>query len=406
MKNSNIEYINEIVPAIDKRSFLNLLPIWIGFILVVGVMSIGSGLAAGMEKNEAITAILFGNFILGIIAAISGFVGAHSGKSFSLLVSDVFKSKSAKIVSLYAPITLIGWYAVQTSIFGNLLSEIFGIVGIFKNIAIFLSAILFSITCYFGFRTLGYASMFLVPIVIILATYAIWSVSGSETLSFAFGDNLISFETGFSLVVGSWVLGVVASLPDISRFSKTPYSGALLGFFGIFIFNSLGILTGLFGAAYIQNPDPAVILIAIGAPILALILGIANIWTTNDNNLYSASLGISHALQIDRRKIVVVIAAIGALIAFFEPSNFSIFFTFLFFLGNTAPALGGVILGSYLYKINSSKNYKQNSIAGWSGWIIGSIVSSQLGGVYSIIFGALVAFFLWMFIHKIMKTEG
>ena len=405
MQNSNIEYINEVVSTNGKRSFLRLLPIWVGFILVVGVMSIGSGLAAGMEKNEAITAILFGNFILGIIAAISGFVGAHSGKSFSLLVSDVFKSKSAKIVSLYAPITLIGWYAVQTSIFGNLLSEIFGIVGIFKNIAILLSAILFSITCYFGFRTLGYASMFLVPIIIILATYAIWAVSSSETLSFAFGDNLISFETGFSLVVGSWVLGVVASLPDISRFSKTPCSGALLGFFGIFIFNSLGILAGLFGAAYIQNPDPAVILIAIGAPILALILGIANIWTTNDNNLYSASLGISHALQIDRRKIVVVIAIIGALIAFFEPSNFSIFFTFLFFLGNTAPALGGVILGSYLYKINSSKNYKQNSIAGWSGWIIGSIVSSQLGGVYSIIFGALVAFFLWMFIHKIMKTE-
>lgn len=338
----NKEFINQPVPLEYRRSFWALLPVWIGFILVVGVMSIGSGLASGMNKNEAINAILMGNFLLGIFAAISGFIGAKSGKNFPLLISEVFDKKSAKIVSLYAPITLIGWYAVQASIFGNLIGEIFNIEGIARNWMTLVFALLFSVTCYFGFRALTVVSFFLVPVIILLGLSSLWLVGNNETLQFGFGQEEISFETGFSLVVGSWVLGVIASLPDISRFSHTAISGAILGFVGIFIFNSIGISIGLIGAAFVQQSDPALILLTLGAPIFSLVLGIANIWTTNDNNLYSASIGISFSTGISRETAVILCAFIGASLAFFNPSQFDIFFKFLFFLGNTAPALGGL----------------------------------------------------------------
>ena len=42
--------------------------------------------------------------------------------------------------------------------------------------------------------------------------------------------------------------------------------------------------------------------------------------------------------------------AVGAIFAMFDPSRLSFLFPFLLFLGNTAPALGGVVLGRYLAK--------------------------------------------------------
>lgn len=394
------EYVSNAVPQEKRKHFLRLLPIWVGFILVVGVMSVGSGLAAGMDKNSAFNAIILGNLVLGVFAGISGFVGAHSGKSFSLLVEDSFTGVSSRLVSLYAPITLIGWYAVQASIFGSLIGQIFGFTGIAENIITLFAALLFSVTCYFGFRVLGLASMVLVPLIVLLCIYALWGVYDADSGNYAFGSETIDFETGFSLVVGSWILGVIASLPDISRYSKSAWSGALLGFLGIFIFNSLGITVGLLGAVYAETSDPASILLVAGAPVLALILGIANIWTTNDNNLYSASLGIARSLKIDRRKAVVGSALLGALVAFSNPSNFDIFFKFLFFLGNTAPALGGVVLGTYFYRMFAT-NLRASNLAGWSGWILGSFTSTTFSGITAIVSGAISAFIIYIIVSKI-----
>lgn len=385
------DYVNIPVPSEGRRNPWYVLSVWLGFIIVVGIMSVGGGLASQMSLSDLLASVVIGNFILGCFAALTGYIASESGESFPLLAKRSFSGTSWRIVALYPALALIGWYAIECAIFGNLIGQAAGLSDFWTRAAMGLSAILFSISTYVGFRALKWVSLFLVPTIIVLGVYAIFAILGIGTESnFGTADSLIGISEGLGPVIGSWALGVVAAYPDLARFCRNPKVAAAIGFIGIFIFNSLTILLGAAGAAYTGEYDPALILIGLGSIPIALILGIANLWTTNDSNLYSASIGLSLSTGISRKSAVIASAFIGLIVALFDPSQFSIFFGFLGFLGNTAPALGGVVVASYIFGNES----KRKSIYSWLGWILGSTTSILLGGMYSVVVGFFVGFII------------
>ena len=376
--NIDQDYVDSPVPTEARRSPFHVLSVWVGFIIVVGIMAVGGGLVPQMQRDELIAAIVVGNFILGLFAALSGYIGASSGYSFSQLVGCTFTNWSWKAVSLYPTIALVGWYAIECAIFGNLLGAALDLSWEATRVAMALSAIGFGITTYIGFRAIKWASAVLVPAIIILGVYAVYEIlglGGSET--FATSEAQLTFAQGLGPVIGSWALGVVAAYPDLARFCRSPMVAALIGFFGILVFNSLTLLLGVAGAAYTGEYDPALILVGLGAIPLAILLGVANLWTTNDNNLYSASLGLARVTKWSRQKAVVVSAALGLVIALFDPTQFSFFFGFLAFLGNTAPALGGVVFGGYL-ALKRSKVHRARPQAAWGDGSSEASVASSL----------------------------
>lgn len=135
--------------------------------------------------------------------------------------------------------------------------------------------------------------------------------------------------------------------------------------------------------------DPSGILLGLGFVPLAIILAIANIWTTNDNNLYSATLGASRSLRIPRYAAVILCGLIGAIFAAFNPATIGSIFTILIAVGSTAPSLGGVVLGAYIFR-ELTKSEKTLPIVAWAGWIVGSIVSIYVGNFPGIIAGFAV----------------
>lgn len=390
------DFVHEPVPDSAQRAWWRIFSVWVGFIIVVGIMAIGGDMAAEMTLPELVAAVLLGNFLLGLLAALSGYVGASSRKSFAQLCGDVFPGPSGKLVLLYAPVTLICWYSIECAIFGSLVAQILNLSPFISRIAMAISAAIFCITTYIGFRGLQWLSVILVPTIMALGTYAFIYVVSTGAGTFGFGTTHISFDEGLGLTIGSWALGVVAAYPDLARFSKSPVTGAWMGFVGIFVFNSLNFLIGAAGAALARQYVPALILLSAGLPFFAVIMAIGNVWTTNDANLYSASLGLSRAFPIGRRTAVLISAALSVVIAFFNPAQFSTFFTFLGILGTTAPALGGVVLGGYFMLKDQRRN--SPAFAGWAGWFAGSAISYFTTGVVSVPAGFATGFLIWLLV--------
>jgi cytosine permease len=334
--------------------------------------------------------ILVGNVILGVFALLAGYIGAESGLSFYQLAEKSFGATSMRLVGFYVPIILIGWFGIESAILGGFLGKIFGLSPAAQRFCMFAAAIVMATSTYFGFRALKNLSILLIPIIFALGTFAILQ---SDLTDLAGRQQLVGTPQSLmyvaGVVVSTWIMGVMINLPDVTRFARTPLQGALIGFFGILIGNVFNLLIGAISAISTGQSDPANILIGLGFVPVAIVLAVANIWTTNDNNLYSATLSASRVLGISRHQATIVCATVGAVFAAFNPATIDVIFTVLIVMGSTAPALGGVVLGNYLFR-KATGVEQAIPVASWLAWVAGVAVGLWLGSLY----GIVAAFFV------------
>ena len=389
------DYVSEVVPSQARRNGINVFVVWIGFIIVVGIMAVGGGLAAQMDLRSLLTAILLGNLVLATFAAFSGYIGARSGQTFNQLMSDVFPGWSWRLVSLYAPLVLVGWFGVEAAIFGNLIGEIFDLSVPARRVSMASVTLMFAVTSYLGFNAIRMASTFLVPLIVAIGLFGIYKAAQTGSAQFGFGNTTLSVAEGMQIVHGTWIMGVLTCLPDLTRFCRSRLSGALIGAIGIFLANGFSLLVGAFAAGLAGDHDPARILVSFGFIPLAVILALANIWTTNDNNMYSAALNVARLGGVSRRQAVVMCAIVASAFAACDPTSIGVLFGFLGFMGNTAPALGGVVLGAYVWNCRTSPETRSAGAA-WLGWILGSATSVLVGGALAVPAGFFIGFATWL----------
>jgi cytosine permease len=146
------DFVSTVVPTNNRQSWLKVFLVWVGFIVVVGTMAVGGGMAGQMQQSQFVAAVLVGNLLLACFAVLAGYIGAESGKTFNQLMSDVFPHDlSWHIASFYAPIILIGWFGVEAAIFGNLIGEIFNLSPGVRRLVMSLATIMFAVSSYVGF---------------------------------------------------------------------------------------------------------------------------------------------------------------------------------------------------------------------------------------------------------------
>ena len=393
------DFVSEAVPADSRRSALSVLFVWLGFIIVIGIMAVGGGLASSMSLRDFIWSVLIGNLILAGFAFFSGWLGAASGATFNQLAADAFPIASWRIVTLYIPIVLIGWFGVEAAIFGNLVGEVLGWQTFGRRALMFVSTLGFAVSSYFGFRAIRNVSAVAVPLVILLGSLAIVRVATGTEAAFGFGPESVGLSAGISLVMGTWIMGVLTCVPDLTRFCRTPLAGALVASLGIFFGNCFTLFIGGAGAALAGEHDPAKVLVSVGLVPLAVLLAVANIWTTNDNNMYSAALNAARIFAISRRQAVLGCAAVAAVFSTLDPTRLSFLFAFLGFMGSTAPALGGVVLGSHV--LRQRFGWPPSSAgAAWAGWILGSAAAVAVGGVAAVPTGFAIGLLGWWLLAR------
>ncbi|KXJ98681.1 MAG: Cytosine permease [Parcubacteria bacterium OLB19] len=387
-------------PCRIQKSFIEVFFVWVGYVMVVGVMVVGGGLATQATLEDILFGIMLGNCLLGVFALFSGYIGAHSNRTFYQLIEGVFSGWSARIIGLYVPIILICWYAIESSILGGFIGKLFGFQELGQSLTMVAVALLIGGSVYVGFRALKNLSLFFVPIIFVLAVYATFSIGVSSVdlqISNVSHDG-VSYVA--SIVLGTWIMGVLTNLPDVTRFSRSTTSGAMAGFVGILIGNSFNLLIGVFTWYFTRQSDPSEILMSLGFLSLALLFAVSNIWTTNDSNMYSATLNLARVLSISRRQAVVLGVLVGAIGSFFNPAQLSFIFDFVLAMGITAPALGGVVLGGYVMKEMFGHNYI-NVVGAWSGLLIGCSVAYVYVGIVGVVFSFLIAWLMMAVVSRI-----
>jgi cytosine permease len=338
--------------------------------------------------------------------------GAKEGVSTSLLARQGFGREGSKVVSMVLALTMLGWFSVQVGFFGDTISAMFPNGGFFatKYVAAFWGGILMLLTAYYGFKGISVLSKIAVPAIAILSIIGIFAavntVGGWNSITAVKPAQNISLGSGIVMVVGSFAAGASAQA-DITRYAKSPRVSWIATIIGYMIANLFIIMAGYITSLATGLGDLPSAMLQLGLGIPALIVLIAAQWTTNDNNLYTSSLGLANIINVDRSKIVLVTGVLATLVGVAGLSNY--FESWLVILGIGVPPMAGIILADYFFISGQKYSYgKGTEYAKWNlnafiSWIIacvvGYFVTWGIGSLNSLIVG-LVLYIILMKVNK------
>ena len=403
----DIDYAEKAVPTTARRSFLTMFMIMLGFTFFSASMWVGQQLADGLDLTGFIGALIVGGAILALYTGLLGYVGAKTGLSLDLLARKAFGTKGSYLPSAMISFTQIGWFGVGVAMFAiPVANELLGGSKAAEWALVIVAGICMTASAYFGIKSLTIVSYIAVPCVAILGTVAmILAVKrGDMTLvqQFAKSSGSLTVISGAGLVVGSFVSGGTAT-PNFSRFAKDGKTGVITTVIAFFLGNSLMFFMGGISSIYVGGNDIFEVMLNLNLFYLAvLVLGL-NIWTTNDNALYSAGLGLANIFGQKKKPMVLISGIFGTLTAVWLYWNFC---SWLNILNCTLPPCGIIIVLSYFLNRKEYEDTEVRAVVNWYaviGVILGAVVANVLHWGVASINGMAVATVCYLIGHFIQK---
>lgn len=391
----DVDYADSAVPSSARRSFLTMFMIMLGFTFFSASMWVGQQLADGLDLGGFIAALIFGGAILAVYTGLLGYVGAKTGMSLDLLSRKVFGKKGSYLPSAMIAFTQIGWFGVGVAMFAiPVANELLGGSVAAEWILVVVGGICMTASAYFGIKSLTIVSYIAVPCVAILGTVAmIMAVArGNATLvdQFAKSSGTLTIIGGAGLVVGSFVSGGTAT-PNFTRFAKSGKAGVITTVTAFFIGNSLMFFFGGISSIYVGGNDIFEVMLNLNLFYLAvLVLGL-NIWTTNDNALYSAGLGLANIFGQKKKPMVLISGIIGTAAAVWLYWNFC---SWLNVLNCTLPPCGIILVLAYFLHKEDYNTVEVDREVNWFaviGVILGAVVANLLKWGVASINGMVIA---------------
>ena len=372
----------------------------------------GQQLAAGLDWWGFVWALILGGIILAAYTGTLGWIGAESGLSLDMLARRSFGTKGSWLPSAMISFTQTGWFGVGLAMFAiPVAKELMGLEVTPDSmpwqgyLLVAIAGILMTASAYFGIKSLTIISYIAVPAVAILGTVAmILAVRHGDAgliEQFAKGSKDLGVIAGAGLVVGSFVSGGTAT-PNFTRFAKSGKVGLWITVVAFFIGNSLMFLFGAVSSIYVGGNDIFEVMLNLNLFYLAvLVLGL-NIWTTNDNALYTAGLGLSNIFGLSKKTWVIISGIIGTVAAVWLYWNFC---DWLNVLNCTLPPVGIILILHYF--CNRGKEVKE-PVVDWSaviGVIAGAVVANLVHWGFASINGMVVAACCWGLGQLIFKRK-
>ncbi|MBQ9562547.1 MAG: cytosine permease [Lachnospiraceae bacterium] len=401
------DYAESAVPQGARRSTLTMFMIMLGFTFFSASMWVGQTLAEGLDFAGFLGALAVGGLILSLYTGSLGYVGAKTGFSMDLLARKAFGKKGSFISSAMISFTQIGWFGVGVAMFAIPVAEqIFGGSKTATYILVAVAGILMTSSAYFGIKSLTIVSYVAVPLVAVLGTVAmiLAVVRGDGTFidNFAKSSGALSVIGGAGLVMGSFVSGGTAT-PNFARFAKNTRDGIWTTVIAFLIGNSLMFFFGAVSYIYVGGNDIFEVMLNLGLFYFAvLVLGL-NIWTTNDNALYSAGLGLANITGKDKKPMVLVSGVIGTVLAIWLYWNFV---SWLNILNATLPPVGIIlVLGYFLNKKEYDTVEVKKEVNWWAvaGVVLGAVVANVVPWGIASINGMVVAAICYVIGWKVGK---
>ena len=353
-KGIDADYTSKAVDRAGRKSNLSMFMVMLGFTFFSASMWVGQQLAAGLNFSGFVWALLLGGLILAAYTGALGWIGAESGLSLDMLAHRSFGKKGSWLPSAMISFTQIGWFGVGLAMFAiPVAKELLGLDVTPDHmpwqgyLLVAIAGILMTGSAYYGIKSLTIISYIAVPAVAILGTVAMVMAVNKGDLGlieqFNQGTKGLGVIAGAGLVVGSFVSGGTAT-PNFTRFAKNAKVGLWTTVVAFFIGNSLMFCFGAVSSIYVGGNDIFEVMLNLNLFYLAvLVLGL-NIWTTNDNALYTGGLGLSNIFGLSKKAMVLISGVIGTIAAVWLYWNFC---GWLNVLNCTLPPVGIILILSY-----------------------------------------------------------
>ena len=398
----------------NKLSNTSIFMVMLGFTFFSASMWAGQNLAAGLDFKGFILALLLGGTILAAYTGSLGFIGAESGLSLDELARKSFGSRGSLLPSAMISFTQIGWFGVGLAMFAIPVAKEILQLEVTADympwqgyLLIVVAGLLMTGSAYFDIKGLTVVSYVAVPAIAILGTtamiLAIKNGDASLVEQFAQGSKTLGVLAGAGLVVGSFVSGGTAT-PNFTRFAKNAKVGCIVTVIAFFLGNSLMFFFGAVSSIYAGGNDIFEVMLNLNMFYFAvLVLGL-NIWTTNDNALFTSGLGLSNIFGLPKKRMVLLAGIIGTVAAEWLYWNFCDWLTAL---NCTLPPVGIILIISYF---SNRQAYRDGTIAEpkvcWPaivGVILGALVANLVKWGLPSINGMAVAALCYLVGNKISK---
>ena len=310
------DYSLEVVPQSARKGVGAMFVIMMGFTFFSASMSAGAKMANGMDLGTFVWALLIGSIFLGIYTGLLAWIGGDTGLSFDLLAHRSFGKIGSYLPSALIAITQIGWFGVGAAMFAYPVATTFGVENLLWVFIIACGACM-TTSAYFGVKGIEIVSWVSVPLIAVLGIYSMVTATidgGGLVAIFDKSTGGMTLLGGIAAVIGSFISGGTAT-PNFARFGKTKLGVTVVTVIAFTIGNILMFCFGAVGGAFTGKDDIFYVMIAQGLAIPAIIVLGANIWTTNDNALYTGSLGLSNITKVRKRPMVIVSGIIGTALA-------------------------------------------------------------------------------------------
>ena len=379
----DIDYTNERVPQEARRGFLKMFMIMMGFTFFSASMWVGQKLAEGLDFQQFICALVFGGALLGAYTGALGYVGGDSGLSLDNLAIRSFGRYGSYLPSAMIAFTQMGWFGVGLAMFAiPVATQLLGGDKMVEYALVAVAGVCMTASAYRGIKSLTIISFIAVPCVAILGTIAmvmaVMQGNGSIIDQFAVSTTDLGVVGGAGLVIGSFVSGGSAT-PNFTRFSKSGKIGCIISIVAFFIGNSLMFCFGAVSSIFVGGNDIFDVMLKLNLFYAAILVLGLNIWTTNDNALYSVGLGLANIFKMKKSTMVLVAGLIGTVMAEWLYYNFC---GFLNILNCTLPPVGIIIVVAYF---SNRRAFVTDTV---------EIKNVDWGAVTGVIAGAAVANFL------------
>ena len=409
-KTLDVDYTSRPVDAAGRKSTLSMFMVMLGFTFFSASMWVGQQLAAGLNFSGFIWALILGGIILAAYTGALGYIGAKTGLSLDMLSRRSFGIKGSYLPSAMISFTQIGWFGVGLAMFAiPVAKELMGLEVTADYmpwqgyLMVGIAGILMTASAYFGIKSLTIVSYIAVPAVAILGTVAmILAIKRGDmglVEQFAIGSKDLGIIAGAGLVVGSFVSGGTAT-PNFTRFAKSGKIGLITTVIAFFVGNSLMFLFGAVSSIYAGGNDIFEVMLNLNLFYMAvLVLGL-NIWTTNDNALYTAGLGLSNITGWSKKSMVIVSGIIGTVAAVWLYWNFC---GWLNVLNCTLPPVGIILIISYFTGRKDFMQEPTTQVNWWSvtGVVAGAVVANLVHWGFPAINGMAVAAVLYLIGKKL-----
>jgi cytosine permease len=338
------DYELEKVPAGARRGFWTMLSVMLGFTFFSASMWGGGTLGEGLSLGRFALVVLFGNLVLGGYAALLTLIASRTGLSTHLISRYAFGRRGSWLPSALLGGTQVGWFGVGVVMFALPVQVATGIDTLWLIIA---GGVLMTATAYLGFKALTVLSFIAVPAIFVLGNLsvgmAVNEAGGLGALAAIQPENSLTLAVALSTCIGSFISGATLT-PDFVRFAKTPKIGVSTTLIAFFLGNSLMFTFGAVGALVYSEADISQVMLVQGLIIPAILVLGLNIWTTNDNALYAASLGFSNITGWPKHWIVLANGIVGTVFALWLYNNFV---GWLSFLSSALPPIGAILIADY-----------------------------------------------------------